>query len=231
MRSQSSIQWLTHTRCYSDIRIASAPAIFQRFMESLLQNIPGVIVYIDDILITGKNDEEHLKSLVTILKRIEDAGMLLEKEKRITPNTSWRNQEASSPKNLTQLKAYLGLLTYYGRFLHNISKHPFSLYRFTEMVRGKRVSLSKIKETPYIIEFTGSFQSLSSINFVMWHLYVRDWGSLVHRYDRWFRETNRLCFTDLSRIWKTLFTTWKRGSGLHFCSEKNFILVYLETSS
>ena len=37
--------------------------------------------------------------------------------------------EAPPPKNLTQLKAYLGLLTYYGRFLPNISKHLFSLYR------------------------------------------------------------------------------------------------------
>ena len=55
--------------------ITSAPAIFQRVMESLLQNI----VYIDGILITGKNDEEHLKSLETVLKRIEDAGMLLKK--------------------------------------------------------------------------------------------------------------------------------------------------------
>ena len=46
--------------------IASALAIFQRVMEILLQNIPGVIVYIDDVLITGKNDEKHIKSLDSI---------------------------------------------------------------------------------------------------------------------------------------------------------------------
>ena len=40
--------------------------------------------------------------------------------------------EAPPPKNLTQLKAYLGLLTYYGRFLPNISKHLFSLYRLLQ---------------------------------------------------------------------------------------------------
>ena len=33
--------------------IASAPSIFQRVMENLLQRIPRVCVYLDDILITG----------------------------------------------------------------------------------------------------------------------------------------------------------------------------------
>ena len=94
-------------------------------MKSLLQNIPGVTVYIDDILITGKNDEEHLISLQTVLKRIKDAGMLLKREKRVfmVKSVSYLRyiidshglhttqgkvdtiQEAPSPKNLTQLKA------------------------------------------------------------------------------------------------------------------------------
>ena len=61
--------------------IFSAPAVFQRVMEGLLQDIPGVVVYIDDVLVTGKTDEDHLESLETVLKRMEDVGMLLKKEK------------------------------------------------------------------------------------------------------------------------------------------------------
>jgi hypothetical protein len=49
--------------------IASAPGIFQRMMESLLQGIPGVTVYIDDILISSATEEEHLKALEEVLKR------------------------------------------------------------------------------------------------------------------------------------------------------------------
>ena len=39
--------------------VSSAPAIFQRTMETLLRGLPGVAVYLDDILVTGKTTEEH----------------------------------------------------------------------------------------------------------------------------------------------------------------------------
>ena len=161
--------------------IASAPAIFQRVMESLLQNIPGVIVYIDHVLTKGKNDEEHLKSLEMVLKRIEDAGMLLKKEKCVfmAKSVSYLGhiidsqglhptqdkvdviQEAPSPNNLTQLKAYLGLLTYYGRFLPNISKHLFSLYRLLR--KNTRWIWSKEEE----LAFQESKKLLTSSNLLV----------------------------------------------------------------
>ena len=39
---------------------SSAPGIFQRNMENLLQNIPYVIVWVDDILVSGANDGRSL---------------------------------------------------------------------------------------------------------------------------------------------------------------------------
>ena len=55
--------------------VSSAPAIFQRTMENLLSDIPGVVVYIDDILVTGPTTEAHLKSLEEVLRRLEKAGL------------------------------------------------------------------------------------------------------------------------------------------------------------
>lgn len=39
--------------------VASSP-IFQRTMDNLLQNLSHVAVYLDDILVTGRTEEEHL---------------------------------------------------------------------------------------------------------------------------------------------------------------------------
>ena len=43
--------------------ISSAPGIFQRNIENLLRNIPYVIVRVDDILVSGACDEDHLNNL------------------------------------------------------------------------------------------------------------------------------------------------------------------------
>ena len=59
--------------------IASAPSIFQRLMDTMLQDIPGTICYLDDILVTGKNDEEHFKNLEEVLKRLMNARLRLKK--------------------------------------------------------------------------------------------------------------------------------------------------------
>ena len=61
--------------------LASVLAIFQRIMDGILQGLAGVCTYLDDILITGKTTEEHIKNLNAVLTRLREAGMRLKKEK------------------------------------------------------------------------------------------------------------------------------------------------------
>eukprot|EP00057_Strongylocentrotus_purpuratus_P011260 XP_011665734.1 PREDICTED: uncharacterized protein K02A2.6-like [Strongylocentrotus purpuratus] len=61
--------------------VSTAPSVFQRTMESLLAGIPGVAVYLDDLLITGESTEEHIKNLKRVLDVLHEAGLRLKKEK------------------------------------------------------------------------------------------------------------------------------------------------------
>ena len=62
--------------------IASAPAIFQQAMEKILHGIPRAICYLDDVLITVQNDDEHLETLEKVFTRLEDYDLRL-KEKQM----------------------------------------------------------------------------------------------------------------------------------------------------
>lgn len=59
----------THHGLYTRLPygVASAPALFQKVMDTVLQGIPGVPCYIDDILFTGADDHKHLRTLEEVL--------------------------------------------------------------------------------------------------------------------------------------------------------------------
>jgi len=61
--------------------VTTAPSIFQRVMEHLLQDLNSVTLYLDDILISGKTTAEHLENLDKVLSRLEKTGMHLKQSK------------------------------------------------------------------------------------------------------------------------------------------------------
>ena len=121
--------------------VSSAPGIFQRVMDSLLKGIPNTMVYLDDILVTGPTEEEHLQTLELVLERLAQAGFRLKAAKcsflsdeveylghRIdaegihsSGTTLSAIREAPAPTNLTELRSYLGMVNHYGRFLPNLA--------------------------------------------------------------------------------------------------------------
>jgi len=54
--------------------IAAAPAIFQQTMDTVLQGLSGVVCYLDDIIVIGKNKSEHMFNLEQALNRIKESG-------------------------------------------------------------------------------------------------------------------------------------------------------------
>ena len=125
----------THKGLYQYTRlpfgIASAPAVFQRTMDTILQGIEGVACYIDDIIITGKTTEEHLEhlrhgvhvkkpkcsflqpSVIFLGHRIDAEGI------HPTDDKLKAIVEAPTPRNVQELRSFLGLINYYGKFIPN----------------------------------------------------------------------------------------------------------------
>ena len=67
--------------------VSAALSIFQRAMDNLLQGLPGVCVYLDDILVTGKSEAKHLRNLEEVLKKLDAAGIRLKKAKCVFMQT------------------------------------------------------------------------------------------------------------------------------------------------
>lgn len=121
--------------------VASAPSIFQSVMDQILQGLEHVTCFLDDILITARTKEEHLQRLEEVLTRLEryNVKVKLSKCKFFQSSVEYLGHridkeglhptdekvaaivKAPKPNNVTELKSFLGLLNYYGKFLPNLS--------------------------------------------------------------------------------------------------------------
>ena len=65
--------------CYKGLPfgISSNPEIYQREMTYILSGIPGVICDIDDVLDSGRNQQEHDQRLKMVLQKMEATGVTL----------------------------------------------------------------------------------------------------------------------------------------------------------
>uniref|UniRef100_A0A8C6L0J9 Gypsy retrotransposon integrase-like protein 1 n=1 Tax=Nothobranchius furzeri TaxID=105023 RepID=A0A8C6L0J9_NOTFU len=121
--------------------ISSVPEIFQREMSVLFRGQEGVEVYMDDILVHGRDDKEHEERLQNALRILKSAGLKLNNEKcflrqrqlsylghRIggdgiqpDPSKVAAITELQPPTDVPGLRRFLGMVHYLGRFLPNLS--------------------------------------------------------------------------------------------------------------
>jgi len=125
---------------------SSSPAIWQRFIDQVLQGLDWVCVIQDDVLVSGRNDAEHLQNLETVFQRFLKFGLRVKPEKcrflqeeveffslkiskggiKPTHEKIRAVRDAPTPKNVTELRSWLGMLNFHAKFLPNISTvlHP-----------------------------------------------------------------------------------------------------------
>ncbi|XP_045535455.1 uncharacterized protein K02A2.6-like [Papilio machaon] len=126
--------------------LSCIPEKFQKLMEETLRGVAGCVVFLDDICVTGSNQSEHIRNVRAVLERLRDMGLTVKFDKckflqdsvkylgfiinkdglRPDPEKLEAISSAPTPENVTQLKSFLGLLNYYGRFISNLSTilHP-----------------------------------------------------------------------------------------------------------
>lgn len=128
--------------------VAFSPAIFQKIMDSVMNGLQGVGGILDDLIITGSNDEMYLRNLEGALERMSRIGIKLKSEKCVfmkssveyfafvvdrdgihpSPRKVQAIQEVPVPEKPTELKSFLGLVNYYRRFIPNMATlaHPLN---------------------------------------------------------------------------------------------------------
>lgn len=125
--------------------INSAPEIFHSEMMKRFHDIEGVKVMMDDLLIYGKTKEEHDLRLQKVLNRTRDIGIKFNKEKshicqsqvkylgHIFSKAGVQVDQAKvkaicdmpPPSNITELQRFLGMITYLGQYIDNLSQKNF----------------------------------------------------------------------------------------------------------
>lgn len=126
--------------------LSCVPEKFQKLMEETLRGVPGCVVFLDDICVTGCDTIDHIKNLRSVLERLRNMGLTIKASKckflqdsvkylgfiinkdGLRPDTTKLEaiSSAPEPKDTSQLKSFLGMLNYYGRFIPNLSTllHP-----------------------------------------------------------------------------------------------------------
>ncbi|GKD91143.1 putative reverse transcriptase domain-containing protein, partial [Tanacetum coccineum] len=101
--------------------LTNAPAVFMDLMNRIFHEYLDkfVIVFIDDILVYSKSEEEHerhLRIVLEILRKKRSYGIIMDLSK-VEAITKWPR-----PTTVTEVRSFLGLAGYYRRFVEGFSR-------------------------------------------------------------------------------------------------------------
>lgn len=134
--------------------LKNAPATFMRLMNDVLKDYVDVfvVVYLDDILIFSKNDEEHANHVRMVLQRLREHKLYAKMSKcaffqseieflghvvgasgiamsddKVKAILDW-----PEPRTVTHVRAFLGLANYYRTFIRNFGHFAAPLTDLTK---------------------------------------------------------------------------------------------------
>ena len=146
--------------------LCNAPATFQCLMQNTLGelNLTYCVIYLDDVIVFGHTEEEHLERLCVVFKRFREFNLKLKPSKcsffqleivYLAHHVSWRDilpsrenmravQEFLMPKTYMQVHTFCGLAGHYSRFIKGFANIARPLYD----VLGKEVKMGLVDLPP-----------------------------------------------------------------------------------
>jgi hypothetical protein len=152
--------------------VASAPALFQKLIEIIIQDLEGVKASMDDLIVGARNQQEHDRRLQAVLIRLKKFGIVLNfgkceinksqitylgfivNEHGIKPMESKVKaiREFPQPKDASEVKSFLGLVNFYGKFVPKMATEAAPLYDLLrkdvkfQWKKNEQTSFDKIKQ-------------------------------------------------------------------------------------
>ena len=122
--------------------LAQAPAYFQELMTGILKDFPFAIAHLDDIIIFNKTPQEHLSHIHMVFEKLKSANLSIKKSKcsffskkiqylghilsatgiQPLPSKTHTIQHMNPPTTPKQVRAILGLVGYYRKFIKGFTK-------------------------------------------------------------------------------------------------------------
>src|SRR5256885_714638 len=159
--------------------LCNAPATFQRLMHEVLGNLiyTKTPVYLDDIIIHSKTFEQHLKDIDEVFGKLRDARLMLKENKcefcapeikflghiigrdgrKVDLDKVEKVKNYPRPENISQLRGFLGLASYYRKFIKDFSKKAKPLTKLLEgtkreakKAKWKKEMLKKIEDSGFM---------------------------------------------------------------------------------
>ncbi|XP_043717481.1 uncharacterized mitochondrial protein AtMg00860-like [Telopea speciosissima] len=131
----------------------NAPVAFMALMNRVFHDVLDkfVIVFIDDILVYSKNEEEHAQHLRFVLQRLREKQLYAKfsicefwlpqvgflghiisaRGIEVDPGKVKAVVNWESPKTVTEIRSFLGLAGYYRKFIENFSKIAMPMTQLT----------------------------------------------------------------------------------------------------